>query len=431
MEDMEFPPDKADYLLFRGTYSGTQVFVMSVSGIDIMRRRKDAYINATQILKLAGFDKGKRTKILEREVHSLTHEKIQGGYGKYQGTWVPFPLGQQLSDRYGVLEILRPLFDLDPETWSTLRDKTQIPAKPKPKKVYTLADVESPPPSSPCFFSSPLWDSQDTFDSTYSPTKRKTDRPSSVDPEEEEDDDDATPKKRPKKTDKADKSDKTDNDKPNEKGNELVSVVQQMVEAMDIDFQAKLSVRQDEISQLQHQNAQLTKQLENERKDWEHLRYVGLEQLTRAQSRIHLLEEAIQKAGLRDVAIGSSFAIDWQAMEPSSTNQPSSTAIPTPASKKKKRADEFIERQVQELRSKLHQANMKAQQQKHNLEDRLARSQETEAMCKRLIASCCNLPLNKIDDLIGPLTTAIENDPPDMEFSRVIGFMERLRQHQQ
>lgn len=50
-----------------------------------MRRRADDWINATHILKVAGFDKPSRTRILEREVQKGVHEKVQGGYGKYQG----------------------------------------------------------------------------------------------------------------------------------------------------------------------------------------------------------------------------------------------------------------------------------------------------------------------------------------------------------
>ena len=50
-----------------------------------MRRRVDDWINATHILKVAGLDKPSRTRILEREVQKGLHEKIQGGYGKYQG----------------------------------------------------------------------------------------------------------------------------------------------------------------------------------------------------------------------------------------------------------------------------------------------------------------------------------------------------------
>lgn len=51
----------------------------------VMRRRSDDYINATHILKACNYDKPARTRILEREVQKDTHEKVQGGYGKYQG----------------------------------------------------------------------------------------------------------------------------------------------------------------------------------------------------------------------------------------------------------------------------------------------------------------------------------------------------------
>jgi transcription factor MBP1 len=54
-------------------------------GVAVMRRRSDSWLNATQILKVAGFDKPQRTRVLEREVQKGEHEKVQGGYGKYQG----------------------------------------------------------------------------------------------------------------------------------------------------------------------------------------------------------------------------------------------------------------------------------------------------------------------------------------------------------
>lgn len=51
-----------------------------------MRRQSDNWVNATHILKAAGFDKPARTRILERDVQKGNHEKVQGGYGKFQGT---------------------------------------------------------------------------------------------------------------------------------------------------------------------------------------------------------------------------------------------------------------------------------------------------------------------------------------------------------
>ena len=61
-----------------------------------MRRRADSYVNATQILKVAGVEKGRRTKILEKEILPGKHEIVQGGYGKYQGTWYMSPIVEQM-----------------------------------------------------------------------------------------------------------------------------------------------------------------------------------------------------------------------------------------------------------------------------------------------------------------------------------------------
>ena len=95
-----------------------------------MRRRHDDWINATHILKAAGFDKPARTRILEREVQKELHEKVQGGYGKYQGmyvldecltscslssgTWVPLDHGEALAQRNGIYDKLRTIFEFKP-----------------------------------------------------------------------------------------------------------------------------------------------------------------------------------------------------------------------------------------------------------------------------------------------------------------------------
>ncbi len=86
---------------------------MEVNGIAVMRRRHDSCLNATQILKVANIDKGKRTKILEKEIQTGEHEKVQGGYGKYQGTWIKFERGVEVCRQYGVEELLRPLLTYD------------------------------------------------------------------------------------------------------------------------------------------------------------------------------------------------------------------------------------------------------------------------------------------------------------------------------
>lgn len=76
-----------DSLIYRVNYTNTPVFELLVDNVAVMRRKNDSYMNATQILKAAGMEKTKRAKILDREVLIGDHQKVQGGFGKYQGTW--------------------------------------------------------------------------------------------------------------------------------------------------------------------------------------------------------------------------------------------------------------------------------------------------------------------------------------------------------
>ncbi|KXJ89156.1 hypothetical protein Micbo1qcDRAFT_189725 [Microdochium bolleyi] len=99
--------------IYSAVYSGVDVYEMEVNGVAVMRRRHDSCLNATQILKVANIDKGKRTKILEKEIQTGEHEKVQGGYGKYQGTWIKFERGVEVCRQYGVEELLRPLLTYD------------------------------------------------------------------------------------------------------------------------------------------------------------------------------------------------------------------------------------------------------------------------------------------------------------------------------
>nr|CAG8439487.1 9658_t:CDS:10 [Entrophospora candida] len=107
-------PKQVPGSIYSAVYSGITVYEYFVKDVVIMRRCPDSYLNATQILKVAGMDKSKRAKIIEKEILTGIHEKVQGGYGKYQGTWIPFERGKELATKYGVLETLRPLFEYKP-----------------------------------------------------------------------------------------------------------------------------------------------------------------------------------------------------------------------------------------------------------------------------------------------------------------------------
>ncbi|KAL1955226.1 hypothetical protein VTO42DRAFT_8885 [Malbranchea cinnamomea] len=106
-------PHREPPQIYTAVYSNVSVYEMEVNGVAVMRRRSDSWLNATQILKVAGVVKARRTKTLEKEIAQGEHEKVQGGYGKYQGTWVSYQRGVELCRQYGVEDLLRPLLEYD------------------------------------------------------------------------------------------------------------------------------------------------------------------------------------------------------------------------------------------------------------------------------------------------------------------------------
>ncbi|KEY72147.1 hypothetical protein S7711_00157 [Stachybotrys chartarum IBT 7711] len=128
--------------IYSATYSGIPVYEFQF-GQDlkehVMRRRQDDWINATHILKAAGFDKPARTRILERDVQKDRHEKIQGGYGKYQGTWIPLPAGESLAQRHNVYDRLKEIFTFVPGNESP-------PPAPRHASKPKASKAKPPPP---------------------------------------------------------------------------------------------------------------------------------------------------------------------------------------------------------------------------------------------------------------------------------------------
>ncbi|PKY05013.1 hypothetical protein P168DRAFT_304105 [Aspergillus campestris IBT 28561] len=125
-------PDEFRPQIYRAVYSNIHVYEMEVNGVAVMKRRSDSWLNATQILKVAGVVKARRTKTLEKEIAAGEHEKVQGGYGKYQGTWVQYQRGVDLCREYHVEELLRPLLEYDMGsngTGGSMRDHLDTPTK--------------------------------------------------------------------------------------------------------------------------------------------------------------------------------------------------------------------------------------------------------------------------------------------------------------
>ncbi|KAI5961775.1 SWI4 [Candida margitis] len=121
--------------VFRAIYSNTEVYECDMNESPIMRRCKDDWVNATQILKCCNFPKAKRTKILEKGVQQGLHEKVQGGFGRFQGTWIPLEDARRLASTYGVTKELAPVLFLD---FNDPNLVIPVKAKPPPKENTNL-----------------------------------------------------------------------------------------------------------------------------------------------------------------------------------------------------------------------------------------------------------------------------------------------------
>ncbi|MCJ1400339.1 transcriptional regulator swi6 [Xylographa trunciseda] len=157
MSQQQYPPGQKPQI-YTAVYSGVQVYEMEVNRIAVMRRRHDSWLNATQILKVAGIEKGKRTKVLEKEILAGEHEKVQGGYGKYQGTWINYKRGREFCQQYGVEELLRPLLEYDMGQDGVTQagqgaqetpTKEQAMAAQRKKMMYNGGVENRPPAQSP------------------------------------------------------------------------------------------------------------------------------------------------------------------------------------------------------------------------------------------------------------------------------------------
>lgn len=139
------PPGAPTPTVYLATYSSVPVYEITVRGIALMRRRSDGYLNATQILKIAGIEKARRTRILEREILTGEHDKVQGGFGTFQGTWIPLQRAQELAMNYSVYHLIRPLLDFDPAA-SRSQPPSAPPARRKAESPHAPgAPVRAPP----------------------------------------------------------------------------------------------------------------------------------------------------------------------------------------------------------------------------------------------------------------------------------------------
>lgn len=108
-------------------HSGVDVVELCNGSNTVMRRKPDGFVNATHVLKMAGVPKVERTRILEQRLQNCAqHDKVQGGFVRYQGTWVPCEVALELAQKFGVEKLLMPLLSMELEELKSLPSNVAV-----------------------------------------------------------------------------------------------------------------------------------------------------------------------------------------------------------------------------------------------------------------------------------------------------------------
>jgi len=54
-------------------------------------------------------------------------------------------------------------------------------------------------------------------------------------------------------------------------------------------------------------------------------------------------------------------------------------------------------------------------------------SAEKEFQCKKIVALCTGVPVDKIEDMLENLVIAVESEAPVIDLGRVSGFMQKVK----
>nr|GAT61381.1 winged helix DNA-binding domain-containing protein [Mycena chlorophos] len=155
------PASTDDPKIVETSYGRTPVYEMTCHGIAVMKRRSYAWLNANQILKVAGSNTLQTREIMEREVWGGEHEMLKRGGGTFQGTCIPLARAVASCEKYHCEAQLRPLLHFEKQdewvlentseerveaTKSTLSLSTeQLQAQPSDHELFLSSPSSNPP----------------------------------------------------------------------------------------------------------------------------------------------------------------------------------------------------------------------------------------------------------------------------------------------
>lgn len=235
-------------------------------------------------------------------------------------------------------------------------------------------------------------------------------------------------------------------------------VVQKMLDELDGEFSHEIMARQGQLQEALGLLRQATAELSETRRSIKQYRTQSV-QLTEAQHKIKNLEQALEEeakkarslpgyAGLErhkdgsvvdDVDVDTHFAVPSSASlaakkETKTDNGSNGTTSPaeeasvtaTTSSTTTKEAE--LQEEILRLKARIHAYEQHSKELSNELVEIKDKSLDKELQCRKVISICCSIPLEKVDEMLVPLTLAVESDGASLDLSRVAGFMSKVKQ---
>ena len=209
-----------------------------------------------------------------------------------------------------------------------------------------------------------------------------------------------------------------------------------MVDELDLEFSREMLARQGQLQDTQAILRRATADLADSRRTLKECRAQAL-QLTEAQQKVKNLEQSLEEekkkarsqkgytASMIRSSEGQEEIVDEHFNVKQSVDIDTSSMAPEAVSAAREaRAEE----QIILLRARIRAYEQNSKELEQELVDVKDRSLEKELQCRKVISICCNIPLEKVDEMLVPLTLAVESDGASLDLSRVAGFMSKVKQ---
>jgi hypothetical protein len=212
-----------------------------------------------------------------------------------------------------------------------------------------------------------------------------------------------------------------------------------MVDELDVEFSQEILARQGQLKDTQSLLRNATRELTETRRSIIDYR-AQAQQVAEAQQKIKNLSISLEEESQRTRSLKgynsklrtSSDDIDMllNVRKPSSNDGITTTGAVEGGEQDLKTRERMAEDDLILLRSRVYAYQKNDEELAMELAEAKAKTSANELLCKKVIAICCNIPLDKVDEMLVPLTLAVESDGASLDLSRVAGFMSRVKQQE-